>query len=102
MKEYDLYVPLNYNDGTPVEAKLIERIGQRLLEQFGGVTFFPQPNQGSWRMGSVTFRDEIVIFRVLSGNVRTARRFFRALKQELKAELEQEEILLVEREVETL
>ena len=102
MKEYDLYVPLNYNDGTPVEAKLIERIGQRLLEQFGGVTFFPQTNQGFWRMGSVTFRDEIVIFRVLAGNVRAARRFFRALKQELKAELEQEEILLVEREVETL
>ena len=101
MKAYDLFVPLNYNDGTPVEAKLIERIGQRLLEQFGGVTFFPQPNQGFWRMGPVTFRDEIVVFRVLSGNVRVARRFFRALKQELKAELEQEEILLVERQVET-
>jgi hypothetical protein len=97
VKESDLYVPLTYNDGTLLEAKTIERIGQRLLEQFGGATFFPQSNQGLWRMGSVTFRDQIVIFRVLSANVRGARRFFRALKQELKTELEQEEILVVER-----
>ncbi len=102
MKEYDLYVPLTYNDGTPVEAKTIERIGQRLLERFGGVTFFPQPNEGLWRMGPVTFRDQIVIFRVLSPNVRDARRFFKSLKLELKSELEQEEILVVEKDVETL
>ncbi len=40
MKEYDLYVPLTYNDGSPIEPKLIERIGQGLLEQFGGVILF--------------------------------------------------------------
>jgi hypothetical protein len=95
-------VPLKCNDGTPIEAKTIERIGQRMLERFGGVTFFPQPNEGLWRMGEVTFRDQIVIFRVLSANVRDARRFFRKLKQELKTELEQEEIVVVEKDVETL
>jgi hypothetical protein len=102
VKEYDLYVPLTYNDGTPIEPKTIERIGRSLLRQFGGVTFFPQPNEGLWQMGEVTFRDQIVIFRVLSANVRRARRVFRAMKEELKAELEQEEILIVERDVETL
>ncbi len=53
-------------------------------------------------MGEVTFRDQIVIFRVLSSNVRDARRFFRTLKVELKTKLEQEEILVVEKDVETL
>jgi hypothetical protein len=70
--------------------------------EIGGVTFFPQPNEGLWRMGPVTFRDQIVIFRVLSAKVRDARRFFRTLKGELKTELEQEEILVVEKDVETL
>jgi hypothetical protein len=102
VKEYDLYVPLTYNDGTPIEANKIERIGQRLLEQFGGVTFFPQPNEGLWRMGSVTFRDQIVIFRAISANSRDARRFFKKLKLDLKVELVQEEILVVERDVESL
>lgn len=102
MKEYELFVPLCYNDGSPVEPRKIERIGERLLEQFGGVTFFPQPNQGLWKMGHVTFRDEIVISRVLSSNVRVARRFFRRLKAELKQDLQQEEILIVEKDAEVL
>jgi hypothetical protein len=102
VKEYELYVPLTHNDGRAVDPKQIERIGERLLEEFGGVTYFPQPNEGSWRMGHVTFRDQIVIFRVLTGDVRAARRFFRRLKAELKADLEQEEILIVEKDAEAL
>jgi hypothetical protein len=46
----------------------------RLLEQFDGLTFFPQPNEEYWTLGGVTYRDQIVIYRVLSGKVRSARR----------------------------
>jgi hypothetical protein len=53
-------------------------------------------------MGDVTFRDEIVIFRVLASNARSARRFLRQLKERLKKELDQEQILIVERDVGTL
>jgi hypothetical protein len=53
-------------------------------------------------MGGITYRDEIVIYRVLSANPRAARRHLRDLKQQLKKDLEQEEILVVERDVETL
>jgi hypothetical protein len=102
VKEYDLYVPLYLNDGTPVPDEVIDRLGRRLLETFGGCTFFPQPNKGMWKMGDVVFRDEIVIFRTLAGDSRAARRFFRELKRELLQELEQEEILIVERDVQTL
>lgn len=102
MKEYELYVPLTFNDGTPVADEIIDRIGERLLEQFGGCTFFPQPNKGLWKMGDVVFRDEVVIFRVLTTKVRPARRFFRELKQVLLRELRQEEILIVEKDAATL
>lgn len=102
MKEYDLYVPLFLNDGTPVPDGFIDGIGQRLLERFGGCTFFPQPNKGLWKMGDVVFRDEVVIFRVLAGGTRSARGFFRSLKRELLRDLQQEAILIVERDVETL
>jgi hypothetical protein len=53
-------------------------------------------------MAGVTYRDEIVIFRVVASNPRVARRFFRQLKDELKRELQEEEILIIERDVETL
>jgi len=46
VKEYDIYVPLTYNDGSPVEPRKLTRLRERLLEQFGGVTFFPQSNEG--------------------------------------------------------
>lgn len=102
MKEYDLYVPLTYNDGSPVEGRKIRRIGNLLLGQFEGVTFFPQANQGFWKMGEVVFKDEIVVFRVLTGKVRSARRFFIKLKEKLKIDLEQEEILIVEKDAKRL
>jgi hypothetical protein len=102
VKEYELYVPLTYNDGTPVEPRKIEGIGEALLEQFGGLTYFPQRNEGRWKMGDVVFRDTIVIFRVLAEKAGPARRFFKQLKEELKRDLQQEEILIVEREAKAL
>ena len=53
-------------------------------------------------MGDVTYRDRIVIFRVITGKVRSARRYLRRLKEQIKEELVQEEILIVERDVDTL
>ena len=102
MKEYDLFIPLFYNDGTPIEPVKIQVLQARLLEFFNGVTFFPQPNQGLWQSGGVTYRDEIVIFRVVSDKVRSARQFLRRLKEELKTSLDQEEIFLIERDVQRL
>jgi hypothetical protein len=102
VKEYDLFVPLYFNDGTPIESRKLRDLQDRLLDEFGGLTFFPQPNQGFWKMGNVTYRDEIIIFRVIVSHVRSARRFLAKLKKELKHELQQEEILIVERDVRTL
>jgi len=102
VKEYDLFIPLYYNDGSPVEGRKLQRIQARLLEHFDGLTFFPQPNDGYWKLGDVTYRDEIVIYRVITAKVRSARKFFAQLKSDLKRELQQEEILIVERDVETL
>ena len=102
MKEYDLFVPLYYNDGRPIEPRKFQDLQQQLLDQFGGLTFFPQPNEGFWTMAGVTYRDEIVIYRVITSDEQAARRFLSDLKGWLKQELRQEEILIVARNVETL
>ena len=60
MKEYDLYVPLAYNDGRPIEGRKLVRLRERLLAEFGGLAFFPQPNQGFWTFGGITYHDNIV------------------------------------------
>ena len=65
-REYDLYLPLRFNDGSPIEPEKIARLKKRLHDRFGGLTFFPQQNEGIWKVGTVTFREEIVILRTLA------------------------------------
>jgi hypothetical protein len=102
VKEYEIYVPLTHNDGSPVDPDKLVHLRERLLEQFGGLTFFPQRNEGFWTFGGVTYRDEIVIYRILTAETQMARRFFRVIKEELKRDLNQEEILIVEKEADVL
>lgn len=102
MKEYDIFLPLRYNNGKPVEPAKFQQLQKQLLDHFDGLTYFPQVNQGFWKLGDVTYRDEIVIYRVLASDSRRARRFLRTLKVQLKVEFIQEEILIVERDVDAL
>jgi hypothetical protein len=102
VREYDLFLPLRYNDGRPIEGRKFQQVQSELLDEFGGLTYFPQANQGFWKLGGVTYRDEIVVYRVLATNSRIARAFLRRLKKRLKAEFVQEEILIVERDVDAL
>jgi len=50
VKEYDIFIPLYYNDGRPIEPARFQELQKRLLERFQGLTFFPQPNQGYWKL----------------------------------------------------
>jgi hypothetical protein len=102
VKEYDLFVPRNYNSGLPVEKKKLKKIKQQLADEFAGVTEIHLRKKGWWKMGNVTFRDKITIFRVYSTRTRQARKFFREMKEFLKKELKQEDILVVEKEARIL
>jgi len=102
VKEFDIYVPLQHNDGSPVEQRRLRDLQVRLLEYFDGLTYFPQPNEGYWRMGGVIYRDEIVIYRVVTAKPGRARRFLTQLKKELKRTLRQEDIFITERDIDIL
>ncbi len=102
MREYEIYVPLRFNDGTKVENEKLQNLKTRLIEQFGGLTHFPQGNEGIWKIGNVTFRDEIIIFRVLSADFVMAERFLARLKKEMKREWKQEDVLIVGRHIKVI
>jgi len=102
VKEYDIFVPLYYNDGTPIESAKFQHLQALLLEQFEGLTYFPQPNQGFWKFGNMTYRDEIVIYRVITQNPVASRDFLAFFKAHLKKQFQQEELLIIEREISLL
>jgi hypothetical protein len=99
VREYDLHVPLLDPSGKPIPPEKLARLKKRVLDHFGGFTFFPQENDGAWRMGSVIFRDRIVILRVLSDEPLKSQLFFAQVKKELKKEWGQKDVLIVVREV---
>jgi hypothetical protein len=98
MREYELYVPLHDNDGKAVDPERLSHLRSLLVDEFGGLTHFPQENEGFWKIGSFTFRDRIVILRVLSDDPK-AEQFLARLKADLKKEWDQKDILIVVREV---
>jgi len=40
VKEYDIFIPLFYNNGFPVEPGKFQELQSGLLEQFEGLTYF--------------------------------------------------------------
>lgn len=102
LKEYELYIPLYRADGRPVSAARIRRLKSELTRRFGGLTYFPQRNQGLWRINRNVYRDRIVIFRVLTQSSPSNRGYWVELKKRLQKDLQQRRILIVERTVTTV
>ena len=103
MKEYDLYVPLHSNDGAPIPPAKLTRLTKRLIERFGGLTQFPQAHDGFWKIGAVTFRDRIIILRVLSNEDTAASdRFWNQIKKTLMKHWKQKDVLIVVKDVATV
>jgi hypothetical protein len=102
MLEYELYMPLHYNDGRAIESEKLADLKKRLCDEFGGLTHFQQENEGLWRIGSHTFRDRIEIVRVLASDDDSARRYFAQLKKDLKRDWNQQDFLIVRRQVTAL
>jgi hypothetical protein len=102
MLEYELYVPLHYNDGRRIDPEKLRALKKRLVDQFGGLTHFQQENEGLWKIGDHTFRDRVEILRVLVNDETAARKYFTQLKADLTREWEQQDFLIVTRQVSAL
>ena len=99
MHEYDLYFPFVNEAGVRATDKVFSDIKARLTEFFGGLTDFHHRGDGAWKYAGVTYHDEVVLLRMLSDEPDRARKFLRAIQHELASVLDQEEILIIEREV---
>jgi hypothetical protein len=93
--QYDIYLPLRYNDGAPIEPDKYDETRQELIGRFGGLTVLPGSGsaEGWWLLGDKIYRDEIRIFRVLSAIHDQA--FWAEYKERLRGRFRQEDILLV-------
>ena len=97
--EYDIYVPTADRDGVRYENPELEVIRKELTDYFGGLTDTKYRNEGLWKVGSVTVRDEIVIWRVLSDKGGEGDEMIAKVKAQLERCLAQELVMVVKRSV---
>jgi hypothetical protein len=96
MRKYDIYLPLKYNSGEPIESEKISAICDELAEVFGAITVSPltAPHQGRWKYGGVEFIDDIIKIEIVTSNDQATKRFFKVFKERLKKSLVQIDILI--------
>jgi hypothetical protein len=59
-RRYEILLPLKHNDGSPIPDELLEQTREEIVNQFDGVTFFPQTIIGTWVQAGARFEDELV------------------------------------------
>jgi hypothetical protein len=97
MQGFEIYLPTTLNDGTPVEAAKIQGIKDTMVKAVGGYTHLNHRLEGPWRMGGVTFHDEVTIVRVLDDG--SAHFDMTAFKKSIETALQQEAVLIISRQV---
>jgi hypothetical protein len=104
IKAIEIYLPLDYNDGRPIEAAKYVRLEDELLEHFGGVTSTQRlfPLRGLWQSGRQVFQDRVVVFGVMDFSASTEFgrvRYLERLKARLKRKFAQLEVLITVQEL---
>ncbi len=94
---HDIYVPSLQNDGTPVPGIVKDQVKTSLINAFGGFTELKPRCEGEWRMGGVTFREAVAIYRVLADGKNGLD--MANFKRNLECVLKQEKVLIVGRDV---
>jgi hypothetical protein len=98
-RRYEVYLPLEYNDGTPIEPGKFLALQQEFLQRFSGLTQVAKefPLRGIWRQEERTYFDNIVIYTLydFASDFSPNQQFFESYKETLKDIFQQEEILIV-------
>lgn len=96
MREYRIYLPLKYNDGTTIEEDKFRNIKTALVDKFGAITVssLTAPYQGRWKYGGVEYLDDIITIEVVASDDRATKKFFKEFKERLKKDLRQIDILI--------
>lgn len=96
MREYTIYLPLKYNDGSNIEVQKLRAIKVELVDAFGAITVssLNAPYQGRWKYGGVEYIDDIIKTEVVVTHDRLTKKFFVDFKERLKKTLQQIDILI--------
>lgn len=99
IRNVEIYLPLDYNDGRPIPESKFVGVQRELLARYGGVTSTQRqfPLHGLWKARERVYQDRVIVFSVMDFRDETeleAIRYLESLKARLKRKLHQLEVLI--------
>jgi len=89
----EILLPLRDEAGTPFPAEYYDDLAQHLTNTFGGVTsFLRAPAEGRWHGRGAMQREDIAVIEVMTRSF--DREWWTALKSELQAKFQQDELII--------
>jgi hypothetical protein len=101
-RRYELLIPLQFNDGSPVPETTIAETLLQLRMRFGAVSSETQIIRGLWESQGQIYRDENFRIFVDVEDPDENRRFFIGFKETLKKRFQQLDIWLTSHPIEVL
>jgi hypothetical protein len=101
IKRYEILLPLNYNDGSLIEAEKFDETAEELCERFGGVTQDTVRITGTWKYGGTRYRDQLLRLR-LDTNDPAAATFLHGAKEHWKERFRQIDIWITGHEIDVI
>src|SRR5271165_6176731 len=97
IRNVEIYLPLDFNDGRPIPPSRYILLQGELLSRFGGVTSVQRefPLQGVWQSGTQVYHDRVVVLSVMDFRDETdlaALRYLERLKTRLMKRFDELEV----------
>ena len=96
-----ILLPLQDNDGAPLNPDLYREVCEELSTRYGGLTAFTRaPAEGHWEDEGKTTRDEIVVFEDMAEELAT--NWWRDYRRKLEGLFRQDVIIIRAQEIQLL
>jgi hypothetical protein len=99
LKRFEILLPLNYNDGRPVEPEKFLVTHRELIEKFHATTVDATRASGTWMYGGTLHEDLLMRVTIDSAQPDEAYAFFRDYKEVLKTRFEQIDVWITAHDV---
>jgi hypothetical protein len=102
LKRFEILLPLNYNDGRPIEREKFLLTQRELVRQFGATTVDTTRASGTWMYKGTLYEDLLMRVTVDSFEPNEARAFLQQYKAVLKDRFEQLDIWITAHDVDLI
>lgn len=95
MRRFEILLPLQLNDGSPVPPAALHQVLDEVRQRFGAVSFETQTIHGIWENQGALFRDDLSRLFVDVPDTAENIAWFTAFKERLKADFQQLELWVI-------